>query len=187
MIDPKGDLVLVVGQHQLLVCSRILELSCPFFKKMLKSNSFLEGDEQPNGDLPPAKQLREDHRDIFRLVCRTLHYRQVRPPDSIADYGHLAEVSDFYGCGWALSSHVRAWMECWTLTKLSASDLQTLLRVSFVFHLHNHFQHISLQLADALTVRKWKDWEVHPMPQSLKGVPLKSKYLVLDTDEFHLR
>ena len=175
MIDPKGDLVLVVGQYQLLVCSRILELSCSFFKTMLRSNSFLEGDEQPNADLPPAKQLHDDHPDIFRLVCRILHYRQVHPPDSINDYGHLAEVADFYGCGWALSPQVRTWMESWTLSKLSTRELQILLRVSFVFHLRIHFLHVSLQLAEALTVRKWKEWEVHPMPQSLKGEPLKRR------------
>lgn len=54
-IDPKGDLVLTVGEYQLLVCSRILELTCPFFQKMLQSNSFLEGYERPNADRPPYK------------------------------------------------------------------------------------------------------------------------------------
>ena len=34
-LDLKGDLSLDVGQYQILVSSRVLELSCPFFRRML--------------------------------------------------------------------------------------------------------------------------------------------------------
>jgi hypothetical protein len=123
-LDPKGDLVLVVGRRHLLVSSRVLELSCPFFKTMLQSNAFLEGVYRPNADKPPIKPVREDHPDIFSLICHVLHYLPVHPPDSIDDYHPLADLCDFYGCGWALSFHVRAWMEAWKLSNLSTDELQ---------------------------------------------------------------
>jgi hypothetical protein len=75
-LDPKGHVVLVVGRRHLLVSSRVLELSSPFFKKMLQSNTFVEGAEQPNAEKPPIKQLQEDHPDTFYLICLVLHYLQ---------------------------------------------------------------------------------------------------------------
>jgi hypothetical protein len=33
MLDPKGDLLLAVGQRHLPVSSKVLELSCPLFQK----------------------------------------------------------------------------------------------------------------------------------------------------------
>ncbi len=172
-LDPKGDIVLELagelGPCQLLVSSRVLEMSCPFFKKMLQSNGFSEGIEQPNVQHPPVKQLREDHVGIFLMICRVLHYLPVRPPDFIEDYRHLADLCNFYGCSWALSFHVRAWMEAWNFSGLPTEQLKTLLWAAFVFHLRDAFAHLSLDLAKALTLDEWKQWEVHPMPLQLKG------------------
>src|SRR4051794_37120498 len=95
-LDPKGDVVLVVGRRRLLVSSRVLELSCPFFKKMLQSNTFVEGVEQPNAEKPPVKQLQEDHPDTFYMICLVLHYLPAHPPVSIDDYHYLADLCTFY-------------------------------------------------------------------------------------------
>lgn len=168
-LDPKGDLMLGVGHRHLLVSSRVLELSCPLFEKMFQANAFLEGAEQPNSDQPPIKQVREDHPDTFYLICRVLHYLPAHPPDSIDEYRPLADLCNFYGCGWALSFHVRAWMEAWKLSDLTTDELQTLLWVAYVFHLRVQFQDISLHLAEVLTVGELKAWEIHPMPTRLKG------------------
>jgi hypothetical protein len=173
-LDPKGDLVLVVQRRHLLVSSRVLELSCPFFKKMLQSNAFLEGVDQPNAEQPPTKRLREDHPDMFSLICRVVHYRPAHPPDSVDGYHLLADLCNFYGCSWALSFHVRAWLESWDLSNLSSKELQKMLWVSFVFHLCDKFQCVSLHLAEAFTVGEWKAWEVQPMPAQLKGTLRKS-------------
>ncbi|ETI26855.1 hypothetical protein G647_10301 [Cladophialophora carrionii CBS 160.54] len=167
-LDPRGDLVLVVGPRRLLVSSKVLELSCPFFKTMLRSNAFYEGVERPNADKPPVKNLRDDHPDIFSLICRVLHYRPVRPPASIEDYRVLADLCDFYGCRWPLSFHVRAWVEAWNLSNLSTEQLQTFLWAAYVFHLRDLFQRVSVRLAEVLTTDEWRAWEVHPMPARLK-------------------
>ncbi|EXJ54293.1 hypothetical protein A1O7_09631 [Cladophialophora yegresii CBS 114405] len=167
-IDPRGDLILVVGPRRLLVSSKVLELSCPFFKTMLRSNAFHEGVEQPNIDKPPVKSLRDDHPDMFALICRVLHYLPVCPPASMEDYRALADLCDFYGCRWALSFHVRAWMEALTLSSLSTYQLQTSLWAAYVFHLVDLFGRVSVQLAEAMTPQEWRDWEVHPMPARLK-------------------
>ncbi|KIW93268.1 uncharacterized protein Z519_05873 [Cladophialophora bantiana CBS 173.52] len=167
-LDPKGDVVLVVGRRHLLVSSRVLELSCPFFRKMLQSNAFMEGANQPNAERPPIKQLQEDHPDIFYLICVVLHYRPAHPPDSIDDYRILADLCNFYGCSRALSFHVRAWTDSLELSSLTVDALQSLLWVAFVFHLRNLFQRVSLYLAETLTTGTWKLWDVHPMPARLK-------------------
>lgn len=173
-LDPKGDLGLVVGRRYLLVSSRVLELSSPFFKKMLQSNAFLEGVDQPNVERPPTKRLHEDHPEMFSLICRVLHYRQVHPPDSVDNFHLLADLCNFYGCGWALSFHVRAWLESMVLTNLPTQELQKVLWVTFVFHLRDQFRGVSLHVAGALTIGDWKAWEVHPMPTRLKGMSCKT-------------
>ncbi|RVX75974.1 hypothetical protein B0A52_00331 [Exophiala mesophila] len=171
MLDLKGDLILAIGRRHLVVSSKVLTLSCPFFQTMLQSNAFVEGVDQPNANDPPIKEIREDHPDTFSLICRVLHYLPVDPPESIDDYRHLADLCDFYGCAKALSFHVRAWMDQWKLTIRSAPELQTLIWVAFVFGLHNLFPDISFQLALAMAPEEWDDWEVHPMPARLKGTP----------------
>jgi hypothetical protein len=168
-LDPAGDLTLVVGRHRLLVSSRVLDLACPFFSKMLQPNSFLEGIDQPNADTPPTKIVQEDRADTFSLMCRVLHYHPVSPPATIEEYHSLADLSDFYGCGRALSFHMGAWMSVWKLSILSTVQLQTLLWVAYVFHLRDQFRGVSLHLAGTLKPAEWKTWEVHPMPRFLKG------------------
>lgn len=163
-LDPRGDLVLIVQQRHLLVSSRVLELSCPFFEKMLQSNAFREGVDQPNAEQPPTKRLQEDHPDAFSLMCRVLHYRPVDSPDSVDGYNLLADLCNFYGCWRALSFYVRAWLESWDLSKLSSQELQQMLWVSFVFHLVDEFGSVSLHLAEVFTIDEWKAWEPHPMP-----------------------
>lgn len=172
-LDPRGDLVLVVGKWDLLVSSRVLELSCPFFEKLLQRNAFLEGVNQPNKAQPPVKEIHEDHPEIFRLICRILHYLPVEPPEAIDDYRLVADLCNFYGCGLAVSVHVRAWMATWVFSGLSTNDLQMLLWVTFVFHLRDQFQQVSAHLAGTLSTLEWKLWEVHPMPAQIKGMPHK--------------
>jgi len=170
-LDPKGDLILTVGQRDLLVSSRVLSLACPFFEKLLQCNAFSEGVNQPNREQPPVKQINEEHADTLYLICRILHYLPVEPPTSIEEFRLVADLCNFYGCSLALSVHVRAWLDACGLSDLSSSELQTLMWVTFVFHLRDRFQLVSLYLARALSPSEWKAWEVHPMPSELKGMP----------------
>lgn len=169
-LDPKGDLVLLVGQRQLLVSSRVLMLACPFFEKMLESNRFQEGIIQPNTADPPTKQVREEKTAIFVLICRVLHYLPVDPPTSVDDLRSLADLCSFYGCGYALSFRVKAWVDSWVLPDFDTDRLQGLLWVAFVFHLRDTFRQVSIHLALALDAKAWKAWEVHPMPIHIKGM-----------------
>ncbi|RMZ82253.1 hypothetical protein DV738_g1778, partial [Chaetothyriales sp. CBS 135597] len=73
-LDPQGDLILSVGPMQLLVSSRILVLSSPFFETLLRPGTFLEGTDPPNSQDPPVKTLDDKDPDSFRLMCRALHY-----------------------------------------------------------------------------------------------------------------
>lgn len=168
-LDPKGDLVLAVGDVRLLVSSRVLELSCPFFEKMLQPHRFAEGSEQPSSEHPPTKELQEEHPQTLRLMCQLLHYIPVQPLKSTEDLILFANTCDLYGCVPALSFHVQAWIQSWNLITASNSQLQILLRVSFVFHLGIMFKRVSSRLAQTLTPGEWKAWVVHPMPDALKG------------------
>ncbi|KEF55287.1 uncharacterized protein A1O9_08941 [Exophiala aquamarina CBS 119918] len=167
-LDPRGDLILVVGQRELLVSSRVLELSCLFFEKLLQCNAFSEGVEQPNRKQPPVKTIHEEHSETFIKICEIVHYRPVQPPESIDDYRLVADLCNFYGCSLPVSVHVRAWLDAWEYSALSSNDLQTLLWVTYVFHLRDQFQQVSLHLAKALSTSEWRAWEVHPMPAQLK-------------------
>lgn len=180
-LDPKGDLILAFGQYRLLVSSRVMELSCPFFNKMLQTGVFLEGVEQPDPNDPPTKTIDEDQTELFYLICRVLHYLPVERPDILYDYGLLADLCSFYGCARPLAFHVQAWIKQYQLSALAAGELQKLLWAAFVFQLRDEFQHISIQLAAALTTVEWKSWDVHPMPAHLKGMctPRKTSSVVL--------
>lgn len=169
-LDPKGDLILAFGQYRLLVSSRVMELSCPFFQKMLQPGVFLEGVEQPEPNEPPTKTIDEDQTELFYLICRVLHYLPVERPDNPHDYGRLADLCSFYGCARPLAFQAQAWIKQCELSTFAAGELQKLLWVAFVFQLRDEFQHISIQLAAALTTVEWKSWEVHPMPARLKGM-----------------
>lgn len=169
-LDPDGDLVLAMGNVRLLVSSKVLQLSCPFFKIMLQTNRFAEGVEQPNSAHPPIKELHEDHPEILQLMCQVLHYQPVRPVKSIEDLDKFAIVCCFYGCTSALSFHVQAWMDDWNLSTLVSHQVQTLLWVSFAFRLSTVFERLCGRLAQTLTPSEWKAWEVHPMPGHLKGI-----------------
>lgn len=169
-LDPKGDLVLAMGDVRLLVSSRVLELSCTFFEKMLQPGRFAEGAEQPSSEHPPTKDLQEEHPHTLRLMCQMLHHIPVQPPKSMEDLIEFADTCAFYGCAPALSFHVQAWMESWSLSIASNRQLQGLLWVTFVFRLRKVFRRVSGRLVQSMAPGDWKAWEVHPMPGKLKGI-----------------
>lgn len=169
-LDPKGDLVLVVGDQQLLVSSRVLELSSPFFRSLLQPNAFAEGAVPPNAENPPTKYLRkEEDPKTFALMCRVLHFMPVPHLETVEEAHLLADRCDYYGCSRPLSSLVTAWMDTLDLEDTSFDVLQSLLWVAFVFNLELPFERICLYLAETLTIPEWKDWDVSPMPAQLKG------------------
>jgi hypothetical protein len=169
-LDPKGDLILAAGNVRLLVSSKVLQLSCHFFQTMLQPDRFIEGLEQPNSEQPPMKELQEEHPQFLKSICQALHHRPVQPVNSIEELHIFAEVCNFYGCTRAMSFQVQSWTERWDLSTLASSQLQTLLWVSFVFHLHSIFKQVSSRLAQSMTPAEWKAWDVHPMPGKLKGI-----------------
>ena len=169
-LDPKGDLILEFGQYRLLVSSKVLELSCPFFQKLLQPDVFLEGVEKPSQDEPPTKTIHEDQTEILYLICRILHYLPVERPESIIEYELLADLCNFYGCARAIAVHMQTWIKHWSLSKLNVTELQIFLWAAFVFQLRDDFEKITVELAAAMTTKEWKSWDVHPMPPRLRGM-----------------
>ncbi|RMZ80615.1 hypothetical protein DV738_g2564, partial [Chaetothyriales sp. CBS 135597] len=166
-LDPNGDLLLIAGPYQLLVSSKVLDLSSSFFRTMLRSNAFQEGIEQPNPSKPPVKKLDEDHPDIFLMICRALHYLPIEPLEAADDFRSFADLCHFYGCDKALSVHASSWIGR-EMDNFPTDTLQVLLWFAFVFRLSRQFQSISVHLARAQSPSEWKAWEVHPMPAQLK-------------------
>ncbi|RMZ74730.1 hypothetical protein DV737_g5798, partial [Chaetothyriales sp. CBS 132003] len=167
-LDPRGDLILAVGSHRLLVASRVLVLSSSFFERMLCPDAFAEGRIQPTQTDPPVKTLDDQDPDTFRFVCRVLHYHRVDPPKSVAQFTALADTCNFYGFFDALSFHLQVWLDPSNIPTSEHEDQKKLLWVAFVFRQNATFKGLSRRLAFGLTKAELSSWEVHPMPESLK-------------------
>ncbi|CAK1360675.1 unnamed protein product [Cercospora beticola] len=73
-IEPDGDIVLVVGEHneQFQVSSRVLSKASPVFKAMLGPN-FREGQQKRSSSQPATVELPEDDSDGMRLILQFIH------------------------------------------------------------------------------------------------------------------
>lgn len=188
-LDPQGDLILAIGPLQLLVSSRVLVLSCQFFKTMLRPGAFLEGVDPPNSKNPPVKTLDEQDPETFLSVCKLLHYQQIDAPASVEQLTMMANTCNFYGCYAPLSPHVRMWLYSWDISVLTISKIQNLLWVAFVFHHGDAFERLSRRLAIVASEFELELWDAHPMPAVLKGQSTNACYrtvLTAITDDVQL-
>lgn len=168
VLDPNGDLLIQNGPLCLRVSSNVLLLSTTYFQKMLQWN-FAESLPRPSRASPPVKTLADDHPQIFRMMCKILHFQEVDKPENAEQLGLLADVCDYYGREKAVSSHVHAWIEEWIEAEVSIEEMMRLLWVAYIFNLQKAFARISSGLAAVLTAPGLAELDLHPMPVAVKG------------------
>jgi hypothetical protein len=91
VLDPRGDLTLLVGQEGkvgFLVCSRALARSSPYWENMLYG-PFEEGKDQQRDGTRWTVDLPEDNPDALRVCLRAVHCKfDIIPRTSRATKGH---------------------------------------------------------------------------------------------------
>jgi hypothetical protein len=111
IIDPHGDLQLIVGGSEVLfqVCSRALARSSPVWNGMLYGQ-FAEGKEQQNGDLWEVPLLEEDP-DALRVILFIVHCNFEALPTKVPFdlFFRLTVLSDKYDMVAFLKGFWRRW------------------------------------------------------------------------------
>ena len=72
VIDPQGDVILICGEIELQVSSKVLSLASPVFQALFGPN-FAEG--QPTSSKASRIQLHDDDAESMRLMCAILHHK----------------------------------------------------------------------------------------------------------------
>lgn len=74
VINPDGDVILICGENEFQVSSKVLSLASPVFKALLNPNS-AEG--QPTPSKASRIQLHDDDDDAesMRFICAVLHHK----------------------------------------------------------------------------------------------------------------
>lgn len=71
-IDPEGDIILICGEAELQVSSKVLSLASPVFKALFSPN-FAEG--QPTSNKGSRIHLHDDDAESMRFMCAVLHHK----------------------------------------------------------------------------------------------------------------
>ena len=72
VIDPEGDVILICGETEFQVSSKVLSLASPVFKALFSPN-FAEG--QPTSSKAIHIQLHDDDAESLRFMCAILHHK----------------------------------------------------------------------------------------------------------------
>lgn len=72
VIDPEGDIILICGETEFQVSSKVLSLASPVFKALFGPN-FAEG--QPSPSKASRIQLHDDDAESMRFMCAVLHHK----------------------------------------------------------------------------------------------------------------
>lgn len=124
VIDPKGDVLLCFPKadsgatnpdvFSLQVSSSVLCLASPVFSAML-NGPMAEGQafRASASPRPFPLNLPGDHRAVFSILAKILHYQADRIPylPSCAFLLALAKLVDKYACAGAVASHVEIWLQ----------------------------------------------------------------------------
>lgn len=94
VIDQEGDVILICGEDEFQVSSKVLSLASPVFKALF-SPRFAEG--QPTSSKAARIQLRDDDVESMRFMCAVLHHK-CAPVNGIGleRLERLAVVTDKY-------------------------------------------------------------------------------------------
>ncbi len=147
IIDPEGDVVLVLDRTELQVSSKVLGLASPVFKAMF-SPSFSEGKElQTTGTLRIT--LPEDNAGAMTTLCNILHHRPhgVAKEPSHQALVELAILCDKYACGEKLEPWSRTWLS--SFQQAQSWDTQNKHSLLFPFYVFNDaeaFKQVSIMM-----------------------------------------
>ena len=72
VIDPEGDVILICGEIEFQVSSKVLSLASPVFTALF-GPCFAEG--QPTSSKPSRIQLPDDDAESMRFMCAVLHHK----------------------------------------------------------------------------------------------------------------
>lgn len=72
VIDPEGDVVLICGETEFQVSSKVLTLASPVFRALF-GPSFAEG--QPGSSKVSRIRLYDDDAESMRVMCAVLHHK----------------------------------------------------------------------------------------------------------------
>ena len=72
VIDPEGDVILVSGETEFQVSSKVLSLASPVFKALFSPN-FAEGQTISSNAI--RIRIHDDDAESVRFVCAILHHR----------------------------------------------------------------------------------------------------------------
>lgn len=106
LVDPSGDLQLIVGpwQTSLIVSSKVLMLASPVFRAMFDGAfgeaQFLSSNQKKK--LVTAVELPEDNDEAMLLLCSLLHFKGDEGPLAVELLLELAVLVDKYHCASAL-------------------------------------------------------------------------------------
>lgn len=94
VIDPDGDVILVCGESEFKVSSKVLSLASPVFKALLSPN-FAEG--QPTPSKASRIQLHDDDAESMHFMSAVLHHKSASASDiGLEKLERLAVVTDKY-------------------------------------------------------------------------------------------
>lgn len=170
VVDPEGDVILVVNITELQVSSKVLSVASDVFKAMF-SPHFQEGQDL-NSTSPKRISLPGDDAVAMTTLCNILHLRHnsVSKTPLETELVDLATVCDKYNCSEAFSIWSQIWMRYYTQEQ--DSDLKGVAQLLYPFFLLNDAE--SFKQVSKLTVFHTEGWIVKPkrtdlMPDTVFG------------------
>ena len=118
IIDPDGDVVLVLEGAELQVSSKVLSLASNVFKAMF-GPYFAEG-KATTSNHPCRVNLSEDDPELMAILCNILHHRTqsvARKPE-LHFLEQLAILIDKYDC----SDSLRSWTQLWLIVLYTEAE-----------------------------------------------------------------
>ncbi|KAE9984686.1 hypothetical protein BLS_001681 [Venturia inaequalis] len=152
-IDPRGDLLLIVGETKqpVLVSARVLQVACEVFRAMLGPN-FKEGQELERHNVqnsgPYTLPLPDEEPEPMEVLCRVLHhsYHQLYEKAMSMDLlTSVAAVADKYDCASALYYPATVWLEA-KLQLATTLGHESLLAIALQLDSPHVFRKISQNL-----------------------------------------
>lgn len=148
IIDPRGDVKLVLDNGTLLVSRKALCLSSPVFLAMLDDGSqFLEASNEVCKGQFRNIRLREDNFDIMEIVMRIIHHQNKMVPQKLCfeELYDMAVVCDKYDLRECLVSWSSLWSEPY-LDSVEKSGFGSWLFISIAFQNKLAFTQITRHL-----------------------------------------
>jgi len=148
-VAPDGDVVLIIGPHQVRLCvhSTVLQTASKVFKAMLGPH-FSEGQKpsQVDSKRPREIPLPEDDADIIIIICAVIHHQNDIVPDDLipSEILQLSVVIDKYDCTIALKYAIDHWLDHRNVENLK--ELMDLMTAAYLFDHAEAFSKITFTM-----------------------------------------